>query len=284
VIEALLLRAGGGEYFPGGGDFGGGGFGGGGFGGGFPVPIFFGGFGGGGSFIFFLLLMVLLFNLYRRASGWRRPYVAHGYGQPGAPPGMRTWVDDPSAGLGTIQQKDPGFNQQVFLDRAQAAFFALQNAWMRRDLTPARAYLSDAIYQRWQTQVQQLLAAHKRNVLENLVVGGVTIAKATSDSNFDSITVRIDAAAADYDVDDQTNRIVYGSRSQQAFTEYWTFIRSASARTRAGEGPEITQCPNCGAPLNINESGVCQYCKEVVTSGRFGWVLDSITQASEWQG
>src|SRR5207248_10068496 len=103
--------------------------------------------------------------------------------------------------------------------------------------------------------------------------------------DFATGTVRIDASAADYEVDDTTsNKVIYGSHQNQTFTEYWTFIRSGSARTKAGEGPEVTQCPNCGAPLSINESGVCSYCKATVTSGQFGWVLDNITQASEWQG
>ena len=33
--------------------------------------------------------------------------------------------------------------------------------------------------------------------------------------------------------------MVSGSRSQQPFTEYWTFTRSGAARTKAGETAEI---------------------------------------------
>jgi hypothetical protein len=173
----------------------------------------------------------------------------------------------------------------MFLDRAQAAFFALQKAWMDRNLEPARVYMSDGIYHRWKNQIDAMIAAHKKNILDNLVIGGVQIVKAQSDRNFDSITVRIDASAADYEVNETSaNKVIFGSRNDQPFTEYWTFTRNAAARTKAGEGAEVTQCPNCGAPLSINESGVCSYCKATVTSGQFGWVLDNITQASEWQG
>jgi hypothetical protein len=34
--------------------------------------------------------------------------------------------------------------------------------------------------------------------------------------------------------------------------------------------------------VSINESGICAYCKATVTTGQFGWVLNNITQASEW--
>ena len=289
VLMTPLLafaRAGGGSHFSGGGGFGGGGGGfsggGGGFGGGsLLLPFLFFG-GGGGGFFFFLFIIFALWQVYRR-MGLRNPMQASNWGPAYAPMAqMRSTLTED---LAALQAKDPNFNQQMFLDRVQAAFFALQKAWMDRNLEPARVYMSDGIYHRWKAQIDAMIAAHKKNVLDNLVIGGVQIVKVQTDPNFDSITVRIDASAADYEVDDTTaNKVIYGSRQDQPFTEYWTFTRSGAARTKAGEGAEVTQCPNCGAPLSINESGVCSYCKATVTSGQFGWVLDNITQASEWQG
>jgi hypothetical protein len=287
ILTSPLLafaRAGGGQSFGGGGGFGGGGSfgGGGGFGGGgLLLPFLFFG-GGGGGFIFFLFILFALWQVYRRMS-IGNPMQASNYGPTYAPMAqMRSTLTED---LAALQAKDPNFNQQMFLDRAQAAFFALQKAWMDRNLEPARVYMSDGIYHRWKTQIDAMIAAHKKNMLDNLVIGGVQIVKVQTDPNFDTVTVRIDASAADYEVDDTTaNKVIYGSRQNQNFTEYWTFIRSGSARTKAGDAAEVTQCPNCGAPLSINESGVCSYCKATVTSGQFGWVLDNITQASEWQG
>jgi hypothetical protein len=287
ILTSPLLafaRAGGGQSFGGGGGFGGGGSfgGGGGFGGGgLLLPFLFFG-GGGGGFIFFLFILFALWQVYRRMS-IGNPMQASNYGPTYAPMAqMRSTLTED---LAALQAKDPNFNQQMFLDRAQAAFFALQKAWMDRNLEPARVYMSDGIYHRWKTQIDAMIAAHKKNMLDNLVIGGVQIVKVQTDPNFDTVTVRIDASAADYEVDDTTaNKVIYGSRQNQNFTEYWTFIRSGAARTKAGEGAEVTQCPNCGAALSINESGVCSYCKATVTSGQFGWVLDNITQASEWQG
>jgi len=288
ILTSPLLafaRAGGGQGFGGGGGgFGGGGSfgGGGGFGGGgLLLPFLFFG-GGGGGFFFFIFILFALWQVYRRMS-IGNPMQASNYGPAHAPMAqMRSTLTDD---LAALQAKDPNFNQQMFLDRAQAAFFALQKSWMDRNLEPARVYMSDGIYHRWKTQIDAMIAAHKKNMLDNLVIGGVQIVKVQTDPNFDTVTVRVDASAADYEVDDTTaNKVIYGSRQNQNFTEYWTFIRSGSVRTKAGEGAEVTQCPNCGAPLSINESGVCSYCKATVTSGQFGWVLDNITQASEWQG
>src|SRR5260370_22717920 len=156
---------------------------------------------------------------------------------------------------------------------------------MDGNLEHARVYVSDGICHRWKNQIDAMIAAHKKNMLDNLVIGGVQIIKVQSDPKCDSTTVGIDASAADYEVEEANpDKVISGSRQEQPFTEYWTFTRSGAARTKAGEAAEVTQCPNCGAPLSINESGVCSYCKATVTSGQFGWVFDNITQTSERQG
>jgi Tim44-like domain len=236
------------------------------------------GSGGGSPLLFFIILgivgvfIVLAALSRRKSSGNENATLA---------PGLGVDTAAVESGIQALQARDPNFNQQVFIDRAQMTFFVLQNAWMGRNLEPARIYLSDAIYQRWKLQVDQFVTMHKRDVLEDLAVNGCVVAKVASDANYDSITVRFDAIAKDYEVDD-AGKMVSGDKTIQPFTEYWTFIRSQAARSRVGESAQITQCPNCGAPVSINESGICAYCKATVTTGQFGWVLNNITQASEW--
>jgi hypothetical protein len=276
-----LARAGGGGGGGGGGGHssGGGGHSSGGGGGAFFVGGGGSGGGGGSALLFFIIVgivgvFIILAALSRRksASGVKNDDDA-------TVPAVDAAAVE--GGITALRARDPNFNQQVFVDRAQMTFFVLQNAWMARNLEPARIYLSDAIYHRWKLQVDQFVALHKRDMLEDLAVNGCLIAKVASDANFDSITVRFDAIAKDYEVDD-SGKVVSGDKTIQPFTEFWTFIRSQAARTRVGETAQITQCPNCGGPVSINESGICAYCKATVTTGQFGWVLNNITQASEW--
>jgi hypothetical protein len=276
-----------------GGGFSGGGFsgsgysGGGGFGGGFgsglfPFPLlFFGGLGGG---LLWILLIVMFIGLIRgllTMTAFTHPVpVASGPPIDVPPPD----AEKVQAMLAAMMADDPAFNERVFIDRAQAAFFLLQKAWMQKDLSISRAVMSEGIYQRWKVQIDQMAAAHKKNMMDNLVVLGAAVVKVERDARFEALTVQIDASAADYEVDEQTGKIVFGSQTDQPFTEYWTFVRSAGTKTRDKPGVMESKCPNCGAPLTINESGVCHYCNVVVTSGSFDWVLDNITQAYEWRG
>jgi predicted lipid-binding transport protein (Tim44 family) len=282
IQHSALARAGGGGGGGGHGGGGGGGHSSGGGGGFFFVGGGSSGSSSGGSALVFLIIVGLIgaFLVYRGLAS-RKSGGSRTSDDTTLAPGAGVDAAAVEGGITALQARDPNFNQQVFIDRAQMTFFVLQNAWMARNLEPARIYLSDGIYQRWKLQVEQFVAMHKRDVLEDLAVNGCMIAKVASDANFDSITVRFDAIAKDYEVDD-SGKMVSGDKTIQPFTEFWTFIRSQAARSKVGEGAQITQCPNCGAPVSINESGVCAYCKATVTTGQFGWVLNNITQASEW--
>jgi hypothetical protein len=280
-LTALARAGGGGGGFGGSGGGGGDGGGGGGVWDFFPIPD---GVSVGDAMpvIIFIAGCLIIAAILQRAL-FSQPTSRYVFGSSDATPAPAAPVSSATvqSPITALQAHDPNFNHPVFIDRAQTTFFVLQNAWMARNLEPARIYLSDAIYQRWKLQVDQFVALHKRDVLEDLAVNGCYVAKVASDANFDSITVRFDAIAKDYEVDD-SGKMLSGDKTIQPFTEFWTFIRSQAARTRVGETAQITQCPNCGAPVSINESGICAYCKATVTTGQFGWVLNNITQASEW--
>jgi ribosomal protein L37AE/L43A len=66
------------------------------------------------------------------------------------------------------------------------------------------------------------------------------------------------------------------------WSEYWTFIRNRNAKAQHAR-TELS-CPNCGAPLKVNATGICQFCGGKVTSGEFDWVLSKIEQDESYSG
>lgn len=180
---------------------------------------------------------------------------------------------------GKLAEGDPDWNEDRFLDTAETIFFTVQEGWTKKELNICRPYLSDSVYNRFKKQLADLTRRGLRNVCENIVVGSTEIVKIEQDKQFDSITVKFRASMRDYKVDEKTGRVKEGSTAQTPpFTEFWTFVRKAGLKTREAHAVQDKKCPNCGAPLEINESGVCKYCKANVVSGNFDWVLSKITQ------
>jgi predicted lipid-binding transport protein (Tim44 family) len=185
------------------------------------------------------------------------------------------------AGLQAIAAADPAFAPDAFLKRCASAFDALQTAWQARDLEAARGFMSPGLYFAWSAQVDQLKEQHRKNVLEGLRIDGISPVGVVHGTVFDDVMVRIDATCADYEIDETTGRIAFGDKRPEPFTEYWTFQRGVGVATTGKAGTLEKQCPNCGAPLNVNAVGECTYCKAAVTSGKFDWVLSRIEQPED---
>ena len=94
--------------------------------------------------------------------------------------------------------------------------------------------------------------------------------------------MRLRATGLDYTVRDADGTVVGGNRSRErAYTEYWTLIRGTQ---RKGAPRADLNCPNCGAPVEVNMAGHCKYCKVKVTTGDFDWVLSKIQQDESYEG
>jgi predicted lipid-binding transport protein (Tim44 family) len=304
-LAGVASRAGGGHSFSGGGSSGGGSSGGGGF-------FFFGGGsgGGGGGIAGFLILLVIVVVIIGIVAAVKRSGRTMGGavnaatrgGPGGATPASFTGsheaaieslrgvlfpgthedahaaVSPVDQGLAQITAHDPAFSQEPFLESVQKGFFIVQEAWTERKPEMSRQVMADGIWQQHKVQIEQYISEHKRNVLEDLAVGDLQILSAHSDQTYDTITVRIFAACADYDVDDEKGKIIRGNKSVGQWQEDWTFQRSSEATTKPGAGTLNSKCPNCGAPLNVDLQGVCGYCHQPIMGGKYDWVLARIAQ------
>ncbi|MGH7882506.1 MAG: TIM44-like domain-containing protein [Candidatus Dormibacteraceae bacterium] len=184
----------------------------------------------------------------------------------------------PEEGIAHLQATDPAFRLDDFLGRAATAFNSLQGAWQESNLQASRSFMSPGLYLSWSSQVEQLIELHRKNILDGLRIDSIAPVKVVHGTAFDTLTVAITATCADYEVDEQSGKIIFGSKTPRPFTEFWSFQRSVEATT-TGKHLLDKVCPNCGAPLEINQIGECHYCNAAVTSGRFDWVLSRIEQA-----
>ena len=183
-------------------------------------------------------------------------------------------------GVAALTAADQDFSMGVFEGRVKSAFLALQDAWCRQNLDAGRAFMSPGAYFTWSAQLETMAAEGRRNIMENVSVRAVQPLRIVHGRVFDDLTVRISAAAADFEVD-QSGKIVFGDRSVKPFIEDWTFQRSVGVATSNKPGTLENTCPSCGAPVALTQIGECRYCKAAVTSGKFDWVVSRIDQEDE---
>jgi predicted lipid-binding transport protein (Tim44 family) len=184
-------------------------------------------------------------------------------------------VDGKIAGIAEIRAHDPAFDENVFLGQVQRLFFAVLEAWTALKPALSQGVMASLIWEEQKTQIAAYGQQGWRNLLSKLSFTSAVIAGARSDLDFDTVTVRINANAADYDVN-AAGAVIRGDTNPWDWTEDWIFQRPSALTT--GQPGTITSqsCPNCGASVNVDITSICPFCDAAVISGKFGWLLTRI--------
>ena len=181
-----------------------------------------------------------------------------------------------------FERSNPQFSWNQFFERARLIFTELQAAWSSMNWDRARPHETDNIFQMHQYWINAYRRQNLRNVVDNLTIASMQPVKIQEDAFYQGITLRIWAQGHDYTVD-ASGKIVSGSnRNVRQWSEYWTFIRNKQAKS--AEAKADLNCPNCGSPLKVNASGICEFCGGKITSGEFDWVLSKIEQDESYVG
>jgi predicted lipid-binding transport protein (Tim44 family) len=208
--------------------------------------MLFGGLGGGllGGIGLLEILLIggLLYFLYAYMKRRQQPAHASPYGY--APPQettrpswqsesmatatapMATSESDLERGIRHIQQMDSTFDPVRFAGTASDSFFQVQAAWTGRDMGPAHHIMTPEMYEQMRKECERMHAERQINRLENIAVRSTEVTEVWQESGQDFVTVRFLASLLDYTVEEGSNQLVTGSRTEPVkFEEYWTFTR-----------------------------------------------------------
>ena len=181
-----------------------------------------------------------------------------------------------------FEKSHPEFNWGEFQTRARMIFTELQAAWSTLDWERARPHETDNIFQMHRYWIEAYRRQNLRNMLDQCRIISMQPVKIMEDAFYNAITLRIWAEGYDYTIDGQ-GRVVAGSKSKlRRWSEYWTFIRNRNAKPQHARTD--LSCPNCGAGLKVNVTGICEFCGGKITSGEFDWVLSKIEQDESYAG
>jgi hypothetical protein len=190
-------------------------------------------------------------------------------------------------GLAALRAQDPSFDVDAFTRRTADIMTKVNEAWCAGNMGPARRFISDGVYVRFQAQLQILKQQGLRNAMADWSVVGGELLQAESDAQWDTVHMRMTGSARDADVPAtltaQQAAEKAKSAPRQQYQEVWSFLRRRGSKSKAGVPALEGKCPNCGADLPISDVVRCEFCKAVVNSGEHDWVLAEITQPEEWR-
>jgi predicted lipid-binding transport protein (Tim44 family) len=279
---------------------GGGGHGGGGSSGGshsFSGGSFHSYSGGGGQLSFggVIALLIIMALVYYFIWRWKRNAeampqqrsvaaggaVPFSFGAPGVQrqaPALQSNRPSLPAGVATIGAKDPGFEIETFLQRAEMSYFLVKRGIQNNDAAAVRPYLNDALFSETARGIGQSKTQHRHTLLESLNMRAVHLVNADCNDEGQSLEVHFDLVYRAKSFDD-ANHVLADEGDDGRHGERWTFVRSASARTSSVGNVTASRYPACGAELKLSLDGVCAHCKASVTNGSVDWVVADMRPA-----
>jgi predicted lipid-binding transport protein (Tim44 family)/DNA-directed RNA polymerase subunit RPC12/RpoP len=188
---------------------------------------------------------------------------------------------DKASGYSEFLKNNPDFNADAFYAKVKKAFADVQIAWSKGDIQSVRRFISDGVYQRFNTQLKMMSILKQRDIISDVTIENVFIDRSETDGAYDILHIGIRAGMSDQFIC-ETMPELNSPGGYESFTEFWSFIR------KRGSGKKdiysTNNCPNCSAalPEKMGDSGKCQYCGAFVNSGEYDWILAEITQQDDY--
>jgi DNA-directed RNA polymerase subunit RPC12/RpoP len=187
--------------------------------------------------------------------------------------------------VSTYREVDPEFDEAAFSEKLSNLYVQMQNAWTGKDIEPVRPYFTDAFFAQMERQLEQKRAAHETNYVERIAVLSAMPETWYQENGMDHIVAVLRTRIVDYTLNDDTGELISGSRTAEKFMTYeWDLARKTGIRTEKNPEVRTVNCPNCGAPVQINATAKCPYCGSVITVKQEDWAITSIRALAQRTG
>jgi len=175
---------------------------------------------------------------------------------------------------------NPEFKKDEFISKVSTAFLQIQQAWQDKNLSTVRKYISDGVYQRFNTQFKMMDILKQTDVMKDIKIDQIYIDEVEADGLYDILHVAVYAS-----LNDEFKSELYpelNSGGFESFVEYWSFIKKRGVAEK--DLYSTNNCPKCGAglPQNAGDVSKCEYCNTLTNLGEYDWILSEITQADDY--
>lgn len=167
-----------------------------------------------------------------------------------------------------IKKSIPNFNKYAFLKEGFNIYCDVQKAWMKFKLEDVKDVLTDELYSMYESQLTTLEVKGEQNIMKDITLRRSYLRGVVKQNDNITIDAGYVIEMYDYIVDQQSGKLVRGESNIKMRVTY-----SMKFRKTLDENAKIEHCPNCGAKIEMNSSGTCEYCGSKIVADNTKWVL-----------
>ena len=131
-----------------------------------------------------------------------------------------------------LDDKDITWNYKKVERQVIDSYYTIQEAWAEGDMRKAKDYMTQELYENFQSKLEWMEVKKRKNVLEKIRLVNVKPVSVHDDpdDNKDLIWFYIKGKMVDYMINTETLEKVGGSMKATSFVEFWKFTRTKDNR------------------------------------------------------
>lgn len=226
------------------------------------------GSGGGGSSVVGVIIwiIIILIIIYFKSRS--------GSGSGSTTPSIAKLQSNQEA-IRKIKEVIPGFDENKFMEDGYNIYLAVQDAWMNFDLEKVHNSITDELFNQYESQLSSMEIKGEQNIMNGFKLRDKAIRNCVVQNDNLEVTTRYIVEFYDYIVNKETGAVLRGTKSRKVRQTYdITFVMKANEE-------KLDKCPNCGAPVEVNASGVCPYCGSKIVGENTEWVMSKKLSVSQ---
>ena len=165
------------------------------------------------------------------------------------------------------------FNEAMFKTKVDNIFVKLYTCIMKGNLTDVRHFISEELYNNYINKINELISHNKRQMYDEINVKNTMIINRKILEDKEIIDVEIVSRYMDYIIDINTGDLISGDDTRRI--ERRNILRFEKKLNTKDFGI-VRKCPGCGASINVNNTGECEYCDTIFNLDDYDYILVSI--------
>lgn len=168
---------------------------------------------------------------------------------------------------------DKTFTESMFLTKINNIFVKLHTCIMRDKLDEVSHFINDDVMQYALSIINNAKGMNGRQMYDELNVKDSRIVSIEVKENVYEIKVYLQSRYMDYIMSLSNGNLLTGNNSSRVQVNYeLTFTKKIDSKIQG----TLRKCPNCGAALDLNNSGKCEYCGGIYKQEDYDWILSKV--------
>ena len=169
-----------------------------------------------------------------------------------------------------LLKQDHDYSESKFKSKVENMFVQIKLAMVTGKIQKIDHFVNDETYSKIEKKVKDDIENNRIQIYDELNVSDVQIKNIEELNDCFKITVQVFSKSLEYYINKETRQYLSGNNHSR--TERYTNV-VLTKNKNAKSYKVVRKCPYCGATIDVNANGRCDYCRKIFDLESYDWVI-----------